>query len=65
MYSYCCVFSLLCLCILIIMYVPFWVFCFMALFCALFECKRVLYYCHRVSTQLQLQIYQYQIGCVP
>jgi len=26
----------------------------LCLFCELFVCKRVLYYCHRVSTQLQL-----------
>jgi len=36
------------------MYVPFWVFCFIVLFCVLFMCECVLYYCHRVSTQLQL-----------
>jgi len=47
------VFLLLCFCILIVMYVPFWVFCFIV-FCILFMCKCVLYYCHRVSTQLQL-----------
>jgi hypothetical protein len=41
--------------ILIVMYVPFCVFCFIVfLFSVLFVCKRVLYYCHRVSTQLQL-----------
>jgi hypothetical protein len=40
--------------ILTLMYVPFWVFCFIVLFCVLFVCMCVLYYCHRVSTQLQL-----------
>jgi len=38
------------------MYVPFWAFRFIVLFCVLFLCTRVLYYCHRVSTQLQLNI---------
>jgi hypothetical protein len=33
---------------LIIMYAP------SSVFCVLFVCKCVLYYCHRVSTQLQL-----------
>jgi hypothetical protein len=47
------VFLLLCLCILFVMYVPFWVFCFIVLFCVLFVCKCVRYYCHRVSKQLQ------------
>ena len=40
--------SLLCLCILIVMYVLFCVFCLIVLFCVLFVCKCVLYYCHRV-----------------
>jgi hypothetical protein len=54
------VFLLLCLCILIVMYVTFCVFCCTVLFCVLSVCKCVLYYCHRVSTQLRLSIsYQY------
>ena len=32
----------------------FCAFCLIVLFCVLFMCKCVLYYCHRVSTQLQL-----------
>jgi len=36
------------------MYVLFCVFCFIMLPYVLFVCKCVLYYCHRVSTKLQL-----------
>jgi hypothetical protein len=31
--------------------------CSVLLFCVLFVCKCVLYYCYRVSTQLQLNIH--------
>jgi hypothetical protein len=48
------VFLLLRLCILIIMYVLFCIFCFIVFFYVLFLCKCVLYYCHRLSAQLQL-----------
>ena len=56
------VFLLLCLYILIVMYVPSWVFCFTVIFCVLSVCKCVLYYCHRVSTQMQLNIPSYHIS---
>jgi hypothetical protein len=51
------VFLLLYLFIIFVMYVIFCVFCFIVLFCALFVCKCVMYYCYRVSIQLQLKIY--------
>jgi hypothetical protein len=51
------VFLLLCVCILIVMYILFCVFCFIVLFCVLFMCKCELYYCYRLSTQLQLTQY--------
>jgi hypothetical protein len=48
MYFYCCVY------VFMVIYVLFCVLYFIVLFCVLFVCKCVLYYCHRVSTQLQL-----------
>ena len=55
------IFLPLCLCILIFMYVPCQVLCFIVLFCVLFVCKCVLYYCRRISTKLQLKNISYHI----
>jgi hypothetical protein len=48
MYSYYYVYILLLLCMFCSGY------CLIVLFCVLFVCKCVLYYCHRLSTQLHL-----------
>ena len=47
------------------MYILFWVFCFIVLFCVLCVCKYVLHYCHRVPTQLQLTNISYPIITTP
>ena len=44
---------MLCLCVLTVMYVPFWVFCCIVLFCVLLLCECVLDHCHRLSPHLQ------------
>jgi hypothetical protein len=53
-FYYCVMCSFVSLIILIVICVPFCVFRLIVLFCVLFVCKCVLCYCHRVSTQLQL-----------
>ena len=55
-----CIF-ILCLCILTVIYALFCAFRFIVLFCVLFVCKCVLYYCHRVTTQLVLTNISYHI----
>ena len=46
--------------VLLFFSVPLWVFCFLVLFYVLFVCKCILYYCQRLSTQLQLTNISYK-----
>jgi hypothetical protein len=55
------IFLFLYLCIFILMYVVFCVLCCIVLFCILTLCKCELYYCHRLSTQLQLTNISYHV----
>ena len=56
-----CLFLFLSLRILIVMYVTFLVLLFIVLFCVLVVRKCVMYYYHRVSTQMQLTNISYHI----
>jgi len=56
MYFYCYVYVFLLLCMFSSVYSVF-----IVLFYVLFVCKCVLYYCHRVATQLQLTNISYYI----
>jgi hypothetical protein len=57
MYFYCYImYSAVNLGVRIVMYVLFWVFCFIVLFCVLVMCKCVLYCTTANPTQLQLHI---------
>ena len=42
------------ICIFIVSPIFMYSYCYVVPFCVLFVCKCVLYYCHRVLTQLQL-----------
>jgi hypothetical protein len=46
------------------MYFPFWIFCFILFFEVLFVCIFLLYYCYRVSPQLEvtnISVYHYTL----
>ena len=53
--------SILEICVVLLFFVLFYVFFVFVLFYVLFVCKCVLYYCHRVLTQLQLTNISYHV----
>ena len=55
--------KLVVLCVVLLLFVLFYVLFLFVLFYVLFVCKCVLYYCHRVLTQLQLTNISYISYC--
>ena len=53
--------KLVVICVVLLLFVLFYVLFVFVLFYVLFVCKCVLYYCHRVLTQLQLTNISYHI----
>jgi len=53
--------KLVVICVVLLLFVLFYVLFVFVLFYVLFVCKCVLYYCHRVLTQLQLTNVSYII----
>ena len=53
--------KLVVICVVLLLFVLFYVLFLFVLFYVLFVCKYVLYYCHWVSTQLQLTNISYNI----
>ena len=57
--------SKLVICVVLLLFVLFYVLFVFVLFYVLFVCKCVLYYCHRLSTQLQLPNISYHKNIFP
>ena len=53
--------KLVVICVVLLLFVLFYVLFIFVLLHVLFVCKCVLYYCHRVLTQLQLTNISYQV----